>query len=472
MPITSTHAQYDDQTERWAKNRAACAGQDRVKQATTAFLPDDNSRDKRDEARDRYERYLLRATWMPVAGYTQQGLIGMMSRRPAEVELPTQLDYALENADGAGMSLDQMAKLALAEVIEVGRLGLLVDYPSAEPGLSAESVAAMGLSARMTIYRAESIDNWRLANIGGTLRLTMVKLCELAEIEKDDYSAEYETRYRVLKLQNGVYTQTLYDDKENQIGEVMTPRQANGKAWDHIPFHIIGATTNSPEVDQALISGIVDLNTAHYQMTADEMKNLHIHSGGTLVLKTAYTPEQWEAMNPNGVTVGADQGVNVGVDGDAKLLQLEASQAVAAKLEALQTQMIAVGAHLISDSSGLQTAEAARIDASGRASSLSTAVGNISEGIEAALEDMAAFMGGDPAAVKYQLNQQFYPENIDAQTMMAMVQLMDRQVLGLTDVRAKVRSAGFIAQNRTDEEIDQEAGEVEPLLPVVATMPA
>lgn len=472
MPITSTHPQYADQTERWAKNRAACAGQDRVKQAATAFLPDDNSRDLRQEARDRYLRYLLRATWMPVAGYTQQGLIGMMSRRPAEVELPSQLDYALENADGAGMSLDQMAKLALAEVIEVGRLGLLVDYPSAEPGLSAESVAAMGLSARMTIYRAESIDNWKLANIGGTLRLTMVKLCELAEVEKDDYSAEYETRYRVLKLADGVYTQTLYNDKEEQIGEVMTPRQANGNAWSHIPFHIIGATTNSPEVDQALISGIVDLNTAHYQMSADSAKNLHIHSGGTLVISSTMSQPDWDAFNKNGVTVGADQGLFLGEGGSANLLQLEPASAVEAKLAALEAQMVAVGAHLISDSGGLQTAEAARIDASGRASSLSTAVGNISEGIEAALEDMAAFMGGDPAAVKYQLNQQFYPENIDAQTMMAMIQLMDRQVLGLTDVRAKVRSAGFIAQNRTDEEIDQEAGDVEPLLPVVATMPS
>jgi len=203
-------------------------------------------------------------------------------------------------------------------------------------------------------------------------------------------------------------------------------------------------------------------------MSADEMKNLHIHSGGTLVLKTEYDKPQWDAMNPNGVTVGADQGLQVGAAGDAKLLQLEAAQAVAAKLMHLEKQMVAVGAHLISDTNGLQTAEAARIDASGRASSLSTAVGNVSEGIEAALEDMARFMGGEPDSVKYQLNQQFYPENIDAQTMMAMIQLMDRQVLGLTDVRAKVRSAGFIAQNRTDEEIDQEAGDVEPLAPVVA----
>lgn len=467
MPIQSVHPQYSDQYARWAANRAACRGQDEVKRATTDFLPDDSAADRSNEARARYARYLLRATWMPVSGYTQQGLIGMVMRRAPEVELPPEIEYATENADGAGLSLDQMAKQALAEVIEVGRLGLLVDYPSAEPGLSAEQVAMMGLSARMTIYRAESIDNWRLRNIGGVLRLVMVKLCELAEVEKDDYALEYEKRYRVLKLENGVYTQTVYNEKEEQIGEVITPRQSNGAAWDHIPFHIIGATTNSPEVDQALISGIVDLNTAHYQMSADEMKNLHIHSGGTLVLKTEYTLEQWNQMNPNGVTVGADQGLQVGAQGDAKLLQLEAAQAVAAKLVHLEGQMIAVGAHLITDATSNETAEAARIDASGKASSLSTAVGNVSEGLEAALEDMARFMGGNPDTVKYQLNQQFYPDNLDANQIMAMIQLLDRQVIAVQDVRSKLRGGGLIAQNRTDEELDAEVGDVEPLAPVV-----
>ena len=467
MPITSTHKQYADQCERWARNRAACAGQDAVKLASTDFLPDDNATDRSNEARSRYLRYLLRAVWMPVSGYTKQGLIGMMSRRPAEVELPSQIEYAKENADGAGLSLEQMAKLALAEVIEVGRLGLLVDYPAAEPGLSAEQVAQMGLSARITIYKAESIDNWKLANIGGVLRLVMVKLCEIAEVEKDEYLLEAEKRYRVLRLQDGVYTQTLYNDKEEQIGEVLIPRQANGQPWEHIPFQIIGATTNSPEVDQALISGIVDLNTAHYQMSADSAKNLHIHSGGTLVIASSMSNEQWKEANPQGVTVGADQGLFLGDTGSATLLQLDPASAVEEKLRSLETQMVAVGAHLISDTNGLQTAEAARIDASGRASSLSTAVGNVSEGIEAALEDMTLFMGGDPMQVKYQLNQQFYPDNVDAPTVMAMIQLLDRQVVAVQDVRTKLRGGGLIAQNRTDEEIDGEVSDVEPLAPVV-----
>jgi len=426
----------------------------------TLFLPDDNETDRSETARQRYNRYLLRATWMPVSGYTKQGLIGMVMRRAPEVVLPAQIEYTLENADGAGLSLDQVAKQVLAEVIEVGRVGLMVDYPAAPVGLSAEQVAALGLAAKVTLYRAEAIDNWRIQNIGGALRLTMVKLCEMASVEKDDYMLDYEKRYRVLKLVDGVYTQTLYDEADNQIGDVIVPRQANGQPWGHIPFHIVGATTNNPEIDQALISGIVDLNTSHYQMSADSAKNLHIHSGGTLVISSDMSNEQWQAYNPQGVTVGADQGLFLGQQGSAQLLQLDPAQAVEAKLTSIETQMVAVGAHLISDRTRTDTAEAARIDAAGKASALSTAVGNVSEGIEAALEDMTRFMGGEAEEVRFQLNQQFYPENVDAQTVMAMIQLLDRQVIAVKDVRSKLRGGGLIAQNRTDEDIDDETDAV------------
>jgi hypothetical protein len=177
--------------------------------------------------------------------------------------------------------------------------------------------------------------------------------------------------------------------------------------------------------------------------------------------------EQWKEANPQGVTVGADQGLFLGDTGSASLLQLNPASAVEEKLRSLEAQMVAVGAHLISDATRTETAEAARIDASGKASSLSTAVGNVSEGLEAALEDAALFMVPDADAVSYALNQQFYPDNLDAQTVMAMIQLMDRQVIGLQDVRTKLRGGGLIAQNRTDEDIDKEVGEVEPLVPAV-----
>jgi hypothetical protein len=468
MPITSTHAEYSANTERWRRNRAACAGQDEVKQETTLFLPDDSATDLTAEARNRYARYLMRAVWLPVSSYTKQGLLGMVFRAPPKTELPSQLEYMLENADGSGLSLEQCAKIYTGEAIEVGRCGILAEYPESEPGLSAEQVAARNLQARLTTYRAESIDNWKFELIGGILKLTMVKLCELTEIEKDEFLYENETRYRVLRLRDGVYTQAVYDDSGDVITEEFAPTDFSGSTFDHIPFHFIGSETNRPDVDKAVISGIVDLNTAHYQLSADSMKNLHIHSGGLLHIDSGETSAtEWKEVNKNGITVGADQGV-ITQGGGITLVQLAPADAVEVKLKALEGNMLSVGAHLITERGDNETAEAARIDASSKASALLTAADNVSEAVEAALEDAARFMGGDPEVVEFELNRSFYPDSMDATQIMAGIQLVDRGVISINDLRDKLRASGMIDNGRTNEDLDNEAQEVEPLAPVVA----
>jgi len=468
MPITSTHAEYSANTERWRKNRAACAGQDEVKLASVLFLPDDSETDPSGEARGRYRRYLMRAVWLPVSSYTKEGLLGMIFRVPPEIELPSQLDYMLENADGAGLSLTQVAKIYAGEAIEVGRAGVLAEYPQSEAGLSAEQVKARNLQARITLYRAESVDNWKHELIGGVMKLTMVKLCEIKEIEKDEFLIEGEIQYRVLRLRDGVYTQAVYDKDDNVVVDEFAPKHAAGGTFDHIPFHFIGSETNRPDVDKAVISGIVDLNTAHYQLSADSMKNLHIHSGGLLHIDSGQTSAtEWKEVNPNGVMVGADTGV-VTQGGSISLVQLAPADAVEAKLKSLEGNMLSVGAHLITERGDNETAEAARIDASTKSSALLTVTDNVSESLEAALEDVALFMGGDPAHVEFALNREFYPKNVSAQDVMSAIQLADRGAIALHDLRAMLRGTPYLEADRTDDEIDSEAQEVEPIMTVVS----
>lgn len=457
MAITSVNPDYSTNIVRWERNRRACAGQDAVKQATIRFLPDDQETDASPEARRRYARYLERAVWMPVSGYTKQGLLGMVYRLPPVIELPPQLDYMLENADGAGIGLEAFSKALLAECIEVGRVGVLAEYPQADEGMSAEQVSAMGLQARLALYRAEAVDHWKFQMIGGVLKLTMVKLCEVEEVEVDEFIGSQETRYRVLRLEDGVYTQTVYDDQGQVTAGPFIPRQANGAAWGHIPFQFVGAETNRPEVDDAVISGIVDLNVQHYQVGADEAKNLHIHSGGTLVISSDMSVTQWTEANPNGVTVGADQGLFIGAQGKAELLQLEPAQSTSAKLERLERQMLSIGAHLITPSEQ-ETAEAARIDAATKGCALSVCADNVQAAMVKALQDCALFMGGNPEQVVFELNREYYPATVSPQEMMAQIQLMDRGVLAKKDVRDNLRKGGLV--NRPDEEIDAEAEDV------------
>ena len=472
MPITSFHPEYSASTDRWRRNRAACAGQDEVKALGTVMLPDDGATDPSAEARARYDRYKLRAVWLPVSGYTKEGLLGMIFRAPPKVELPPELEYIRENADGSGLSLEQVAKLYAGESVEVGRTGILTEFPASKPGLSAEQVSQLQLQARLTMYRAESIDNWDYAMIGGVLKLTMVKLCEVVTIRKDEYDTEEVKQYRVLRLREGRYTQAVYDDEETPVVPEFAPTDFAGKTFDHIPFHFIGSETNRPDVDKAVISGIVDLNTLHYQLGADSIKNLHIHSGGLLHIDTGdMSSTQWSEANPQGVLVGADVGVTT-TKGNVQLVQLQPADAVEAKLKAIEGNMLSVGAHLITERGDNETAEAARIDASSKSSALLTMTDNVSEAVEFALEDAARFMGGDPVKVEFELNREFYPRNVTAQDVMAGIQLLDRGVTGMADLRDQLRGTPYLNADRTDEELDSEAAEIEPIAPVVSAQPS
>lgn len=468
MPITSRHPYYENHLLRWRRNRDAVKGQDAIHQGGEFYLPNDNEQDqftdKEGEALKRYKRYVMRATWTPITAYTKEGLIGAVFRKSGECELPPLVEYLKENADGAGNSLEQIGKYCIGELLEVGRVGILTEYPRADEGLSQSQVAALELRPKLTIYKAEDIDHWRYEFINGHLRLQMVKLEEIEEIKQDYFTTEEEKRYRVLRIdeETGQYVQELYDEHEKLL-ETITPRQANGQPWYHIPFQFIGASDNLPDVDEAPISGIVDLNIAHYQVTADKRKNLHIHAGGLLVIASNMSSEEFTAANPNGVTVGADSGLFLGEGGDAKLLQLEASSQSQTEIESLERQMVAVGARLITQGGQAQTAEAARIDASAESSALSNLVGNASEGIEKALEDACLFAGANPDEVSYVLNMDFFDTKLDPQEIMALIQLGDRGLMALKDQRERLRKGGWIAHDRTDEEIDAEVS-VQPVL--------
>ena len=52
---------------------------------------------------------------------------------------------------------------------------------------------------------------------------------------------------------------------------------------------------------------------------------------------------------------------------------------------------------------------------------------------------------------------------MDPQELMAQIQTLDRQIISTKDLRANMRRAGLIAADRTDEDIDEDLGDMDPL---------
>lgn len=463
MPVSTQHPAYAAAANIWRRNRDAVAGQDAIKAGATRYLPMPNESDQSDANKARYARYLARALWYAAPERTKNSLVGAVFRKgPEKQELPEQIAYLIENADGAGVSLTQLGKEIVGEQLEVGRVGLLVDYPPAEPGASLEESA--GRQAFISIYAAENVINWRVSQIGGKSVLTLVVLKEAEETDDDEFSHESKDRYRVLRLTDEGYSQQVYDDQGEAVGPPTLPRQADGTVWRTIPFVIVGSENNRADVDRAPLTHLCNHAVAYWQTSADHRENLYTHGQLTLGITSDLPADEWTKANPQGVVIGAPHGVFLGAQGGFHTATAPESSSLSRALEDLRAEMAELGAQIIQRGAQNQTAEAARIDAAAESSVLTNVVGNASEGIEQCLEWACLFMGGDPAAVEYELNQEFFDQTIGPQEAVALVTLWQEGVIAKSDARGRLRKGGIIEADRTDEDIDGELSTQGPTL--------
>jgi hypothetical protein len=235
---------------------------------------------------------------------------------------------------------------------------------------------------------------------------------------------------------------------------------AGGGMFDYIPLHIIGAENNRPDVDTSPLYDLAVLNIAHYQTTADHRENLFIHGQLTMGITTDMPYEQFKAANPNGVRVGARTGLFLGQSGTFHSVTVPESSSLRTGLQDLEDQMVMLGARIIQRGGQAETAESARINASAEASVLDNVVGNLSEAIEAALEDCARFMGIDPDGVEYKLNRQFWESGLSANDLTSVVGARQAGLIGPTDALHMIRSGRIeLMAERDDETILQEVAQ-------------
>jgi len=456
MPCSETNAEYDKNIKKWKLTRNAANG-----------LSFEDARDyiprRTQEEQDQYYNRVQKAIYTNYTGRTREGLKGAIFRLPPRIELPPDMDFMLENADGSGQSLTQVAKLAADEVMETGRFGLLADYPMVDESLTIEQVRSMQLQPHIATYTAESIINWHVHVINGRRQLGMIVLKENAPVHYDEFTWDYVDRYRVLRLKdNKEYTQQLYDESCDPITEEITIRGSSGKPFDYIPFHFIGSRDNMPDVDEPVLYDIATVNIGHFRNSADQENNLSVHGGGTLVVSTDMSPEAFQSANPAGITVGENSGLVLSEGGKAELLQLNAASAIGAEMTHKEQIMVQIGAKIITKT-GQRTAEEARIQATSENSMLDTLVGNMNEAFSSVLSDCRAFIADSEAEITFSLNSDFYADTIAPQEIMAMIQGNDAGVMPKIDIIRRLIDAGWIQSEGTPEDIISDITQESPI---------
>ena len=468
MPVSTKNPQYEFYAPVWERTSDAAAGSARIKGKGSKYLPipDAEAREHTSELvrkghSKRYEQYKERAIYTNYTGRTRDALHGAAFRVDPIIELPTSLEYLIEDATGDGMGLQQMAKDALSDLLETGRGFMLVDYPQVEENLSVEDIRKRDLKASIIVYPANMVINWKTQSFGDRKLLTLVVIEEPYLDPDDEFGHEEKKQHRVLRLTEAGYSQQIYRDDEPHTAESF-PSKFDGTAWDVIPGTFVGSKNNDAKVDDPPLAAIAEVNIGHYRNSADYEESCFITGQPSLFVTHSLSAEQWKEYNPDGIKLGSRAGHVLGETGSAFLVQAEANNLVAAAMEAKEQQMVSIGARIITDRSGNETAEGARIRFSSENSVLGDLVGNLSAAIKDCIVWCGEFMG-EYNECEFEINREFYDKSLDPQMIMALVTLVDRQIISEADLFERIKSSGFIDPERTIEQVQEELRERSPL---------
>lgn len=443
MPVNTENPQYRLYTSRWKTVRDCVAGDETVKAEGKRYVPQFIPHEP-----TRYAQYLQRAIFVNFTGRTKASLVGAAFRKAPEViDLPPAVQELVDNFDGKGQSVEQVSRSVVSNVSELGRHGLLVDYPRAEGGLSLEDVAEQGLRPTTREYTAENIINWRT---NGN-RLVLVVLREYVEDSSNIFTFTQKAVYRVLTLDaEGNYTQAVVDIDGN-IELAVNPTRSDGTFWKEIPFLFVGSVNNTPDIDPPPLYDMAVVNIGHFRNSADYEEGVHISGQPMPHIDVGTTSaDEWTKLNPNGIQVGARRGIVTSGGGTAQLLQAAANGAAYEAMRSKEEQLVQIGARLVTRGGNNETAEAVRANTASENSVLGNIVENTQDAIVRCLQWMAEFSGvtGD---INIEFNTQFFDREPDAQVIAQFIGLRAIGLVSGEEVRGYLRNTNAIPDMQDDE---------------------
>ena len=408
MPASTSHPLHEQWASKALKTRTVASGEEAVKSMGETFLPQLSGLNHKE-----YQDYKERAQFYNATRRTLSALVGSVFRRDATFTKPAEMDAVIQDFDLDGTTANHFTKQVLKEVLTVGRHGILVDYDNTQQ------------RPYCNHYIGESIINHRMGYQNGIMQLEMVVLAEQKPMYgKDEFQTEYETCFRVLRLQDGIYTQQIYyyDGKKETAGPIVTPT-INGRPLEYIPFVIINTTSIGCEYEDSPLLDLVNLNINHYKFSADIGHALHFTS-----LPTPYatgvdnyggetkdtTPLRIGSTNmlmlPQGATVGMLEFTGAGV---GSLRQY---------LNDVEGKMGKLGARLLEKPSAQpETAESHNIRQAAEGSALITVVESVDAGITQAIKYCADYMGINIDQVDVELNRDFIASQMDSKSLIDMI---------------------------------------------------
>lgn len=470
--VASKHSQYDSYATKWKRCRDVVSGQDAVHAGEIAYLPMLKEQD-----RTEYLAYVKRTPFYNASWRTLAGFVGMLFRKPPILEVPKKVEKLLEDVTMSGTSFQSFAQDCALEDLEVSRLGILVDHPLQVQNADGSPVSVakaeeLGLRPSMQQYKAESIINWKYEFRNNRNTLVQVRLLEEHSVPKNEFENETEVRVKVLDLIENEYRIRVFkEDDEEQIGDDIYPIM-NGKRLNFIPFYFIGPDGTEGTLDDPIMIDLIDLNLAHYRVSADYEHGCHMTGLPTPVVSGYATEFDREGKAiPAKFYIGSTVAwVFPDPNASASFLEFtgQGLTALENNLARKENQMAAIGARMLApEKSGVEAAQTLAMRHSGEHSILSAIAISVSQGLTKALKTFAEW-AGENGEVKFEINRDFIPVIADSALLTQLMALVQGGHMDEESLFDWLKRADLIKPEMTFEEMQQKIDEMPPPAPLAA----
>lgn len=456
--LDTTNPQYDKWLPIWKKCRDAIDGQEWVHEGGETYLPNPAQWDA-----TLYKAYKLRATYFNACGRTLDGMTGLIFRKKPELVYPAALEPIVNDIDMAGSDIMAFAEQLVDELGRVSRVGILIDYPSTQTiGLTVAEAQTLGLRPYATIYKTESILDWRFERINNKQMLSMVKLKECKEVQVDEFEYKIVDLIRVLDLFEGRYRVRVYQkgEKEYELISEIFPLMNNAPIRE-IPFIFDSVNGLDSDVKKPLLLDLVNANIGHYQLVASYRHGL-MFSG-------LPTPVFWGAQldDDDKINLGSTQAlVFANPEGHAEYLEFKGQGLIETRLALTEEKenMSSLGSRMLSpEKRAVESGEAAAIHRSAENAVLASLAHSASSALTRTLQWLAMWARASED-VSVTLNTDFMPKEMDANMFRELTNAYLTGAISYNTYFFKLKEGEVIREEVQEEEEQDRLETREPVL--------
>ena len=253
------------QEPRWRLIEQLTLGTLGMQQAGRSYLLQEPREDD-----DSYAVRLARSICPPYYLRLEQMLAGMLTRKPIRLDnVPDPMVEQLYDVDLTGSGLDVFLQHLARIAIRYGHVGVLVDFPRGDEG---DETPVTDFSRPYWVpYAPRDILGWRTDVVGGTQKLTQLRLREQVVVPYGLYGEEAIEQVRVLTP--GAYQLFRLQASKSRDWELISEGTTT---QDAIPFAIAYANRSATLESTPPLEEVAWLNLQAYQCESDQGNLLHV----------------------------------------------------------------------------------------------------------------------------------------------------------------------------------------------------